>query len=95
MIELTKQEAIEISWEDCDPEVYKIVQSPKRVGERRWEDDYEVVFEHIPSGKFYALYFSRGKTEMQETLPFEYDREPIKPTEVRKVEVTVTKWEAV
>ncbi|NIN67529.1 MAG: hypothetical protein GTO63_23065, partial [Anaerolineae bacterium] len=66
MIELTKQEAIEISWEECDPALYKIVQSPTRVGERRWEDEWEVVFEHVPSGKFYRLCFTRGKTECQE-----------------------------
>lgn len=80
-----KEELTEIVW-DCDPDY--LVVSEKVVGDSRWEDHVETVFKS--GDRFFVANWRRGKTEMQETRPFEYDPDEIECPEVFPVEKTIT-----
>lgn len=62
----------------------------KIVEHRRWSVDHEMIFKH--EGKYYRSYYSRGATEMQDEQPYEHEKDPIKVTEVKKVQIVTFKW---
>jgi hypothetical protein len=57
----------------------------------RWSIQYEGVFKHIASGKYYSVGWQVGATESQDESPFEYETE-VEFNEVEAKEVMVTKW---
>lgn len=60
------------------------------VGERRWFDDYEVIFAH--DGKFWSFSMGFGSTENQDDeSPLEY-ADSFDAIQVEKRPVTVEKW---
>lgn len=59
----------------------------------RWSEIHEIVFKY--QDKFYMTTYSCGATECQDESPFEYDDDEIQVTEVKPVEVTVTKYKPV
>ena len=59
----------------------------------RWSEHHSVILKHIPSGKFYSTHYSRGLTESQDEVPWEYDEPEL--TEVVPVEKVVIAYEAV
>lgn len=63
------------------------------VDTRRWSIDYSGIFKHIPTQKFYRLYWSVGATEQQDESPFEYDNPD--PIEVHQLEKTILVWKDV
>lgn len=89
--ELTKSDEIELPW-DIDPKRGKIISDETIDTSRRWEDTQELIFEL--DGKTYRTFYDRGKTEYQETSPWEYETE-ISCEEVELQEVTIKKWVAV
>lgn len=89
-MELTKEDGRSIVYdchEDWQPVEDDIIEST------RWSILHKGVFKHIPTNKYYVLYWSVGATEYQDERPFECE-EP-KPIEVQQVEKTVKVWENV
>jgi hypothetical protein len=65
------KEAFDIVFEHEDyEEMYD-----KIVGTTRWSEQHEVVVRQLPTGKFYKVFYSCGKTEQQDEQPFEFDKE--------------------
>jgi hypothetical protein len=91
-LELTRQQAQEIAWGACDPKEF-VCEEEVIEGTKRWEILYSRVFQEVASGLYYRLCYRKGATEMQMSLPFEYDSEPIKANQVRQVIKTVEVWE--
>lgn len=60
-------------------------------GQRRWSTDHEMVFKF--DGKYYETYYSRGSTECQDEVPYEYDEDMIECPEVFPVEKTIIVYE--
>lgn len=60
----------------------------------RWDIEYEGIFLHNPTGKFYETSWSRGATETQEDQDMFYDDE-VDFVEVHQVEKLVKVWESV
>ena len=58
----------------------------------RWSNHYSGVAKHLPSGKYYSLYWSVGATEQQCERPFE-DEDEVVLVEVELVKVTIDSWE--
>jgi hypothetical protein len=59
------------------------------IDESRWSLTLEIIFEY--EGKYYQTWYSKGKTEMQDESPWEYEDEA-ECTEVEKKLVQVEKW---
>lgn len=57
---------------------------------RRWETDYDLVFEF--DGKLFITNYSVGNTEYQEVSPFEYDPDEIEVPEAEAYTVQITKY---
>lgn len=57
----------------------------------RWVNVYRRVFEH--DGKFYETIYERGKSESQDTSPYEDDPDEIECDEVFKKEKTIIVYE--
>ena len=90
MIKLTREEAADIV---CDDHNEWIVVEINITGTSRWSIQYEGVFQHGPTGKFYQLCWSVGATEQQDESPFEYE-DPT-PVEVEPIQRLVNVWESV
>lgn len=86
--EMRDTDEIDLPW-DIDPKRGKIISDEVWDTSRRWEDTHELIFEL--DGKTLRTYYNRGKTEYQETQPWEYEDE-IECQEVELREVTVSKW---
>ena len=56
----------------------------------RWSICKIGVFKHLPTGRFYSMFWSKAATEMQDEQPFEYAKPNL--TEVHQVEKLVKKW---
>jgi len=67
-----------------------VVGTEKVVDTSRWSIQYEGIFKHLESGKFYRLNWQVGATESQDESPFEYDKP--EPCEVEEREVTKKEW---
>jgi hypothetical protein len=93
-LELTKEQAVEIAFGESDPALFTL-EDEVMEDTSRWEIEYSRVFQHVPTGKYYQVYYRMGATEMQENMPFECDSFPLRPQQVRKVEKTVEVWEVV
>lgn len=89
-MKLSKEEAIDVVLDDHED--WKSI-SETMVDQRRWETDYEGIFQHIPTGKHYSVEYSKGSTECQDTELF-YDDE-VEFLEVVEREVMVKTWVAV
>lgn len=59
----------------------------------RWSIMYDGIFKHLPSGKYYSMYWSVGATEQQDGIPFKYESPQL--VEVHQVEKLVKVWETV
>lgn len=55
--------------------------------ERRWVNSYELIFKY--NDRIWRLYYDKGKTEIQDERPFEYD-DKIECTEM--MEVMIPGW---
>ncbi|MDP2692448.1 MAG: hypothetical protein Q8O88_02275 [bacterium] len=66
---LTPEEAREILWGDDDR--FEVVED-EIVGKRRWSVDHRIVIKRLSDGKFFADYYSRAITEIQDEQPWEY-----------------------
>ena len=86
-MKLSKEKAINVVWEDHED--WKSI-SETMVDQRRWETDYEGIFQHIPTGKYYSVDYSKGSTECQETELFYTDEVEFQEVELK--EVTVKQW---
>lgn len=53
----------------------------------RWSVHYECIFKYKDA--FYATYYARGATEMQDEQPYEFDEDEIECYEVVPVEKTI------
>ena len=91
-MKLTREEARDIIWQDNED--WETVEE-ERVGHSRWSIQIESIVKHLPSDKFYRVYWSKGATEQQYEKPFE-NEDPVF-TEVHQVEKTVVvkSWETV
>lgn len=89
-MELTAEEGRAILWGDHEDWVSI---EEDIVDTTRWSNIYEGIFQHIPSQKYYKMWWSVGATESQDEQPFEYD-DPA-PVEVHEVEKLVKVWEEV
>lgn len=69
------------------------VESDEQVAEKRWTAVHQLVIKDR-DGKLWAAEYERGLTENQDIDPFEY-RDEVEFREVRKVPVTVYKYEPV
>lgn len=87
-MKLSPENARDVVYEDHEDWV--TVES-KTTDKTRWEVWYEGVFKYIPTGKHYSVSWGVGATEMQDTRPFEYDKE-VEFTEVVQKEVVVKQW---
>lgn len=68
-MDLTEEEGRNIVWGDHEDWVEEKIEI---VDTRRWSIDYEGVFKHMPSGRFYSLEWSNAATESSDESPFEY-----------------------
>lgn len=87
-LQLTKEEAQAIVWEDTSD--YEII-SDEVVDTRRWSADHEIIIKRLSDGKFFADGYSVGLTEMQDESPYEYSDPDF--TEVFPVEKTIIVYE--
>lgn len=91
-MKLPKEEAHSVVWGDTDE--WKEI-SRDIFDTSRWENHYEGIFKHKPSGKHYTVSWSEGATECQETELFAYAGDEVEFIEVHQVEKTVKVWEPV
>ncbi len=82
---------IELPWR-IDTSRGRIISDTTVDTSRRWEDTQELIFEL--DGKTYRTYYDQGKTEYQDTLPWDYEKE-ISCQEVHQVEKVVKVWEPI
>ncbi len=88
-MKLTREQGNAIVWDD-DENWEPVEGTEKPLEQRRWVTRYSQIFKHVPTGKFYKLYYELGSTEEQHQQPFEYaDPNPI---EVELKDVMVKKW---
>lgn len=87
-LQLTKEEAQAIVWEDTSE--YETI-SDEVVDTRRWSADHEIIIKRLSDGKFFADNYSVGLTEMQDESPYEYSDPDF--TEVFQVEKTIIVYE--
>jgi hypothetical protein len=89
-MKLTPEEARDVVYEDhADWRMVKGTKHP--VDQRRWSVDYEAIFLHQPSGKFYEFGWSQGATESQDERAYEYE-DSVEVVEVVEREVTIKQW---
>ena len=69
MLNLTREEALEILWEN--DENFEII-SDKLCDKARWSLNYELIVKRKIDGKFFQSFYSTGSTESQEESPWEY-----------------------
>lgn len=81
--ELTSEEISQLVWGDTDNDITQI--DSVVIDEGRWDITKEVIFRI--NGRYFSIYYLRGKTEMQE----DYFPEQI-AEEVEQIEVTVIRW---
>ena len=86
-MKLSKTEAEDIVYEEHE---YWIKIEEKIVGQSRWTTNYSGIFKHIPSERFFKVWYSRGSTEYQETDLFCNDE--VEFIEVELKEVLITQW---
>lgn len=87
-MKLTAEEAREVVWDDHED----FTTIEKEITDTsRWSIQYEGVFKHEPTGKFYSADWSVGATEQQDESPFEYETE-VEFTEVAPQEITIIKY---
>ena len=88
-----KETLQDLLWEEDTDEL--IIVENTLYDTSRWSLHYELIFQHKPSGKFYATSYSCGATESQDERPFEYEGALIDCQEVEPAEVTKIEYHAV
>lgn len=83
-IELTKEQADALMWEEKTPEGFTHIES-KNQGESRWTMITWDIFRHDESGKYYAFEWERGLTEMQESDYRKAELFEVVPTPMEKI----------
>lgn len=86
---MSGEEGREIIFED-NPD-FEVVLDESYDTSGRWNEMRECVVKRLKDDTHWITYYSRGKTEYQEELPFEFDKEATFH-QVEQKEVTVTKW---
>lgn len=66
---LTNEEARQIIWEDEDK--FEIIQD-NVIENSRWSIIHDIVIKRKIDGKFFRDTYSRGATESQDEMPYEY-----------------------
>ena len=74
MMKLTGKEAREILFH-MNPDWKEVEGTEKPISHSRWSVGYSAVYLHVPTDKYYKFYRSRGATEMQEEMPYDYEDE--------------------
>ena len=77
----------EIVYDDC---MFAEMVEDIITGTTRWSIIHRMIFKY--KGRFYQVIYSKGATEQQEEIPFEYAAEEIDCPEVEQKEVKVKKW---
>lgn len=95
-MKLTLEAYKEIVWEDLDEESqYQIVETTEWTQDHKYQTR-DVIFKDKETGKFYEIYESRsGSYHSDWFYDHEYwktDNDVPTPVEVKKKEVTITKW---
>lgn len=88
-LELTKDEARAIIWDDYDGDIEVI--EDDLIDTTRWSEVHNIIIKK--DGRFYQDSYSVGATEMQDEEPYEYSEPNF--TEVFPVEKTVIVYKAV
>lgn len=81
--ELTSKEVCQLAWGDTDNDIAQI--DSIVIDEGRWDVTEQVIFRI--NGRYFSIYYLRGKTEMQE----DYFPEQI-AEEVEQTEIKVIRW---
>lgn len=82
-LDITKEEAQSLAWDDYDTSKYEIVKNDI-VDTTRWSGIYELVIKVLATGKYYRSSYSLGLTESQDEEPYEYGEvlfEEVEPVE--------------
>jgi hypothetical protein len=88
ILKLTPEEGRCIIYEDI--EGFKIIKQDI-MGKSRWSIVYEIVIQRLSDNKFFKSFYSKGATEYQDQLPYEYEKAIFE--EVVPVEKTITVYE--
>lgn len=89
-MELTQEDGRDVVW-GCHPDWVTVEEQITDTS--RWSIHHSGVFHHIPSNKYYSMWWSTGATEYQDEQAFDgYDPEPV---EVEQVEKVVKVWQKV
>lgn len=88
-MKLSPEEARRVVYEDTSD--FELIEK-NVIDTSRWSIQYEGVFKHIETEKFYRLYWDVGATEYQDSSPFEYETDYVPLEEVVLKEVLVKKW---
>jgi len=92
-IKLSADDARNIIWDE-HPDWKKVDNSEEVIDHSRWSVIYKAIFKNLKNNKFYSVGWSVGATEMQDELPFEYEKE-VEFFEVHQVEKLIKVWENV
>lgn len=84
-MKLSRQQAQDILYGETED--YEIIEDSID-DHSRWSVGHRLIVKHLPTGKFFRTYYSKGATEYQDEGPFEYEEE-VEFTEVVPTEVTV------
>lgn len=69
--------------------------SDEPIDTSRWEVHYDLVFRDLSDNRLYQISYSCGATEIQDTMPFEFDPDMIECVEVEKVQIVVDSYKPV
>ena len=88
-LELTREEALDIVCGDTfDFDIIEdVIDSTSR-----WSELHRIIVQRKSDSKYFRSYYSKGSTEMQMELPYEYDEHP-SFTEVIPTEKIITVYE--
>lgn len=79
--ELTSTEVSQLVWMDADINITQI--DSVVIGEGRWDVTEKVIFKI--NGRYFSIYYLRGKTETQEDYFPEQIAEEVEPTEIKVI----------
>ena len=89
-MELTGEQGRNLAYGELDG-WSEVPGTKKIVVQRRWLTEWEAVFEHAASHKYYQMKWDQGSTECQEdSKPFKYSTPTLIEVELR--EVTKKQW---
>lgn len=83
-----KEELIELAGDYGDPDLFEYIKT-EDYGNTRWESHHRLIFKEVTTGNFYAVKYSKGLTESQDSYPFDYEPDDVPCTRVYEKEKTV------